>query len=71
MGNSRKNNLNCDSKKLFPFKYLALDELENYRKKILFSNMNIYYCEEHFGYHLGHKKRMSKERILKNYEAWT
>ena len=37
----------------------------NYTNSILFSNMDLYYCNRHDCYHLGHNQKMDKNEVTK------
>ncbi len=57
---------NCKDK----IKYIeitdALDSLERYKTRILFSNMSVYRCGKHRCWHLGHNRKMSSSDIVNN-----
>jgi hypothetical protein len=54
---------NCDIKRIYD-KSGALQAASAYRNDILFSSINHYYCSGHEGYHIGHDKRLSNNKIL-------
>ena len=57
---------NCNDKIKYREFTDAEKYLEKYRSYYLFSNMCVYRCSYHRCWHLGHDRKMSKEKIVNN-----
>ena len=57
---------NCNNKIAYIEFTDAKESLEKYRSSYLFSNMTVYRCSHHRCWHLGHDRKMSKEKIVNN-----
>ncbi|MBD33737.1 MAG: hypothetical protein CL892_04780 [Dehalococcoidia bacterium] len=55
----------CDEKKQYKNFREGNIELNKILQKILFSNLNTYWCKKHNCVHIGHNYRMKNETILK------
>ena len=55
----------CENKRRYETNTKAEIELQGYRSRILFSNMNTYWCHIHKCYHLGHSRQMQDVEIIR------
>ena len=53
----------CDYKIQYQTKLEADAAVDKYRSRVLFSNMNAYFCRPHNSYHIGHGKFMEQKEI--------
>ena len=54
----------CNYKRKYGNRSQAEQALNSYRERVLFTSMNLYECEAHGCFHLGHDKYMSRSSIL-------
>jgi hypothetical protein len=54
----------CNYKRKYDNRIQAEQALNSYRERVLFTSMNLYECEAHSCFHLGHDKYMSRSSIL-------
>ena len=63
----KRRNPSCNNKIMFQTLADAQVALANYKKRVVLTNMEVYYCPKHDAYHLGHESRYPKgffERLL-------
>ena len=58
----RKNK--CGKKIQYKTRHEAEIALHEYLSRVLLSNMNVYRCENHESFHLGHNRFMSTNKII-------
>ena len=61
--------VSCEDKELYPNEEEATQVARDYERRVVFSRINAYRCDEHGGWHIGHanKRRRAQRRFLENY----